>query len=330
MINHMVALVMGYILDLLLGDPYCLPHPVRVMGTLIGKLDEYFLGKKTKEDEKNLSEKEKKKYGFITVVTVCLSTVFVTAVIWRVSYVIHPVLGVIVEAIMTYYMLATKCLKVESMKVYEKLKGGTLQEARVAISMIVGRDTGNLDELQIARAAVETVAENTSDGIVAPMLYLAMGGPVLGFVYKAINTMDSMIGYKNKRYNSFGFFAAGLDDVVNYIPSRISALLMIYACFFLGKEYDEKEAFRVWKRDRRKHASPNSAQTESVLAGALGLRLAGPASYFGKVHDKPYIGDEKREITYEDIIRANKLLYGTSFMCLALCLLILVIVFVIF
>ncbi len=329
MIYHILALMIGYILDLLVGDPYTFPHPVRVIGTLIGKLDVFFLGKKGEESQCKKTEKQKKTAGLITVITVCFLTVLVVNSLLTVSYKIHPFAGLLVEAVMTYYMLATKCLKDESMKVFDKLQNGTLEEARFAVSMIVGRDTLELDQLQVARAAVETVAENTSDGIVAPMLYLAIGGPVLGFWYKAINTMDSMIAYKNDRYMSFGFYAARLDDIVNFIPSRISALLMIVSCRFLGKDYDEKEAKRIWLRDRFQHASPNSAQTESTLAGALGLRLAGPTSYFGKLHQKPYIGDEKREIEFEDIKRANKLLYATSFLSLLCCEAVLVVIFLI-
>ena len=224
------------------------------------------------------------------------------------------------ESIMTYQILATKCLKVESMKVYKKLTTGTIEEARYAVSMIVGRDTQSLDEKQVAKAAVETVAENTSDGVIAPMLYLAIGGPILGFLYKAINTMDSMIGYKSDRYIDYGRAAAKLDDVVNYIPSRISAWLMIVACIFLGKSYSEKDALRIFLRDRYCHTSPNSAQTEAACAGALGLRLAGDASYFGKVVKKPYIGDARREIEPADIVRANRLLYGSAFICELVCI----------
>ena len=182
--------------------------------------------------------------------------------------------------------------------------------------MIVGRDTQTLDEAGVTRAAVETIAENASDGVIAPMLYLAVGGPVAGFFYKAVNTMDSMIGYKNDKYLDFGRCAAKLDDVLNYLPSRISAWLMILSCSLLGKDYSAKEAKRVYLRDRRKHASPNSAQTEAACAGALRLRLAGPSYYFGRLVEKPYIGDPRREIEPEDIRRANKLLYRTAFSCL--------------
>ena len=247
---------------------------------------------------------------------VLLCTVAITDVLFVGSYALHPVLGCMIETVMTYQILAAKCLCVESMKVYKALKIFGLREARKAVSMIVGRDTENLDEEGVIRAAVETVAENTSDGVIAPMLYLALGGPILGMAYKAINTMDSMIGYKNERYLDFGRAAAKLDDAVNYVPSRISAWLMIAACHFLGNPFIASEAKRIYLRDRRKHASPNSAQTESACAGALGVRLAGDASYFGKIMHKPFIGDARRKISAQDIPNADRLMYGTAILCL--------------
>lgn len=215
---------------------------------------------------------------------------------------------------MTYQILAVKCLKVESMKVYQSLTKEGIEEARKAVAMIVGRDTAVLDGTGVAKAAIETVAENTSDGVIAPMLYTALGGPVLGFLYKAVNTMDSMIGYKNEKYLNFGRTAAKLDDVCNYLPSRISAYLMIAAAYLGGSDFSGKGAYRIYKRDRRNHASPNSAQTESVCAGALGIQLAGDAVYFGKVVKKPHIGDDTRPVEYEDIRRANRLMYLTAWL----------------
>lgn len=317
---HMIAFLAGFILDLIVGDPYCLPHPVRYIGNLIAKLEKHFLG--TKEHPLRLLPAEKRIDGVRTVIIVLLASGLFAAAVLFAGYLVHPVLGCFLETIMTYQMLATKCLKVESMKVYDKLKTGTLEEARYAVSMIVGRDTKELSELQVARAAVETVAENTSDGVIAPMLYMAIGGPVLGFLYKAVNTMDSMIGYKNDRFLDFGRAAAKLDDIVNFLPARISAWLMILASGLCGKRFSAAGAKRVYLRDRFNHASPNSAQTESACAGALGIRLAGPASYFGKVVEKPYIGDADREITYEDIPAANVLLYGTAVICELICLVI--------
>ena len=206
---------------------------------------------------------------------------------------------------------------------YDRLKYGTLAEARHAVSWIVGRDTQNLDAEGVTKAAIETVAENSSDGVIAPLFYMAVGGVPLMFFYKAVNTMDSMIGYKNERYLYFGRFAAKLDDVVNYIPARLSGLLMVIASFLCG--LDGKNAFRIFLRDRRKHDSPNSAQTEAAMAGALGVQLAGNAFYFGKLYEKPYIGDPLRPIEAEDIVRANRLLYRTGYLALFLVIAILLI-----
>lgn len=304
---HISAFFLGFLLDLILGDPYVLPHPVRFIGKLIESV------------EKRIYKKEVRR-GMALVLIVLLTTVAAAAGILTVSYTIHPYVGIGVETIMTYQILAVKCLQTESMKVYDRLKQQDIAGARKAVSMIVGRDTECLDETGVAKAAIETVAENTSDGVIAPMLFTALGGPVLGFFYKAINTMDSMVGYKNERYLLFGRAAAKLDDVVNYIPARISAYLMIAAAFLTGQEFDGKNAYRIYRRDNRKHASPNSAQTEAACAGALRIQLAGNASYFGKVVEKPYIGDSLRKVEYEDIRRANHLLYLTAWMCEIVCL----------
>lgn len=310
---HMIAFALGFFLDLLFGDPIVLPHPVVGMGKLIS-----FCDKKLRTD----NPKKNRINGIYTVVIMLTTTLVITTLIIATGYYINPFIGTAIEAFMTFQALALKSLKKESMKVYNKLKYGTLEEARFAVSMIVGRDTANLNKDKVCAAAVETVAENTSDGVIAPLIYLALGGPVLGYLYKAINTMDSMIGYKNDKYIDFGRAAAKVDDFVNYIPSRISAYLMIAACFFLGKEYNAKNAFKIYKRDRYNHSSPNSAQTESVCAGSLGLRLAGPSSYFGKIVEKPFIGDELRKIELDDIKRVNKLLYTATFIGFFICVLI--------
>lgn len=315
---HIAAFAAGFVLDLILGDPYWLPHPIRLIGNLIAGLEKKLL----KMDDTRDNRRELWK-GCVLVCAVLLATGLVSAGILLGAYHLNHWLGIVVETIMTYQILATKCLKVESMKVYKSLKEEGLEAARKAVSMIVGRDTAVLDETGVTKAAVETVAENTSDGVIAPMLYTALGGPIFGFLYKAINTMDSMVGYKNDKYLYYGRAAAKLDDVVNYLPSRISAYLMIFAAYIGGKEFDGKNAVKIYHRDNRKHASPNSAQTESVCAGALGVQLAGNAQYFGKVVEKPYIGDPLRSIEYEDIKRANKLLYVTAWSCELLCLLIL-------
>ena len=220
------------------------------------------------------------------------------------------------ESFWCYQILATKSLKVESDRVYIALKDKGLEAGRKAVSMIVGRDTQNLTEEGVTKAAVETVAENTSDGVIAPLFYMLIGGAVLGFTYKAINTMDSMVGYKNDRYQWFGTAAAKLDDVVNFIPARVSAVLMIAASYLTGM--DGKNAARIFRRDRFNHKSPNSAQTEAVMAGALDVQLAGDAWYFGKLHKKPTIGDPVREMELLDIRRSHKLLYGTAMLGLIL------------
>ena len=257
----------------------------------------------------------KYKRGMLLVFTVIFATFAISVIIIVAAYSINLYAGVIAEAVMTWQILATKCLRVESMRVYDALRTDGVDAGRRAVSMIVGRDTSVLDAAGVTRAAVETIAENTSDGVIAPMLYTAIGGPVLGFVYKAVNTMDSMLGYKNDKYMYFGRFAARLDDVVNFIPARISAYLMIAAAFIGGRHFDGKNAYHIFKRDRFNHASPNSAQTESVCAGALRVQLAGDAVYFGKLVKKKYIGDGLREIEYEDIKRANRLMYITAFLC---------------
>ena len=310
---HMIGFAAGFFLDMLFGDPYWLPHPIRLIGSLISKLEGWLLkGERDKSGEIFR--------GIVLVFIVISCTMIGSGIILGEAYMIHPVMGIAVEAVMTYQILAAKCLKTESMKVYTCLKENDLVKARRAVSMIVGRDTAVLDEEGVAKAAIETVAENTSDGVIAPMLYAALGGPVLGFAYKAVNTMDSMVGYKNDKYMYFGRAAAKLDDVVNYIPSRISAGLMILSAFVGGGAYSGKRAWMIYRRDRRKHASPNSAQTESVCAGALGIRLAGNASYFGKIVEKPYIGDPVRKVSFEDIRRANDLMYRTAILCELLCL----------
>lgn len=312
---HMISFFLGFLLDMVLGDPYFLPHPIRLIGSLIGFLEKRLRRKKTDENpHREVRQGCLLVLGVLTVVLLAAVTLLLG------SYWIHPYAGLTVETIMTYQILAAKCLKVESMKVYARLKEQDLEGARKAVSMIVGRDTQCLDETGVARAAIETVAENTSDGVIAPMLYTAIGGPVLGFLYKAVNTMDSMVGYKNERYLYFGRAAAKLDDFVNWIPARISAFLMIIVSFLAGKDYCGKRAWQIYRRDNRNHASPNSAQTESVCAGALGIRLAGDASYFGKVVKKPYIGDDVRPVEPEDIKRINHLMYLTAWLCEGICL----------
>lgn len=315
---HIIAFFFGFLLDLVFGDPYFLPHPIRLIGRLIAGTE-----KRLRERRREADEHTAFLQGVWLVVIVLCSVAIVFFPLLFMAYRLHPHLGLVVESVMTYQILAVKCLKIESMKVCHCLQDGNLEQARRAVSMIVGRDTDCLDEEGVAKAAIETVAENTSDGVIAPMLYLAVGGPVLGFLYKAVNTMDSMVGYKNEEYLHFGRAAAKLDDIVNFIPARVSAYLMIVTVFLLGKPYSGKSAIAIYRRDRRKHASPNSAQTEAVCAGALGIQLAGDGRYFGEVVKKPHIGNAWRRAEYEDIRRVNRLLYGTACLGEGLCLLVL-------
>lgn len=328
--NHLTAFLIGFVLDQIIGDPHNIPHPVVFIGKLISFLDRKLMGEP--EGARNVGRKypgeikgerdpdREMRRGISLCVLVIGITLLLSGAAVFLSYYINEYLGIAVEAVLTCYILAAKSLKDESMKVHDAIKNSTIEDARRAVSMIVGRDTDALDEAGVIRAAVETVAENTSDGVIAPLIYTFIGGPALGLVYKAINTMDSMVGYHNDRYEYFGRAAAKLDDVANFLPSRICALLMILASCFLGKEYSPKGAWRIFKRDRYNHKSPNSAQTESALAGALSIRLAGDASYFGKVVKKPYIGDPIREIEVDDIKRACKLMYVTEYLCVIIML----------
>lgn len=314
MIYHISAFFFGFILDMIFGDPQGFPHPVRLMGGLISALEKRLLDMENRNPDREL------KNGKFLAAAVLLSVSAVSSAVFIAAYFVHPILGACAEAFMTYQILAAKGLKSESMKVFDRLEHDDLSGARKAVSMIVGRDTDNLDAEGVTKAAVETVAENTSDGVVAPMLYCAVGGPVLGLMYKAVNTMDSMIGYKNDKYLYFGRAAAKLDDAANFLPARISAVFMLFSAFIGG--FDFKNALRIYKRDRLKHSSPNSAHTEAVCAGALGVRLAGDAVYFGKTVKKPFIGEALRKIEPEDIRRANRLMYFTAWTAETVCILV--------
>lgn len=303
-----LPVLIGVVLDAILGDPYNMPHPVRLIGKMISGL-ELALYKESASDSSKYNK------GIILAAIVIISSAVCPFIVLFFAYKLNIYIGVATEGIMCYYLIAAKCLKTESMKVYDAIEKNDLDGARYAVSMIVGRDTAKLDKKGIIKATVETVAENTSDGVTAPLFYMILGGAVAGFVYKSINTMDSMIGYKNDRYMYFGRFAAKLDDIVNFIPSRFTAILMIAASFVLG--YNTKNAFRIWRRDRRSHKSPNSAQTESVCAGALEIQLAGDAYYFGNLVKKDTIGDNIKAIKNEDIKRANKMMYVTTLLMMA-------------
>lgn len=301
-----IVILLGLLLDLCFGDPYTLPHPVRWIGSLILRVE-----KIVRQLFPNHPKGEMAAGFFLVVIVVFISTAIPWILLYA-AYRISPWLSFIFSVVMCYQLFAMKSLKTESCKVYRALEFQNIVEARKAVSMIVGRDTQALSAEGVAKAAVETVAENTSDGVIAPLFYMVLGGPVLGFLYKAVNTMDSMIGYKNETYLYFGRCAARLDDILNYIPARLSGWAMILGAFFCS--YDGKNAYRIYKRDRKKHASPNAAQTEAACAGALGLQLAGDAWYFGKLYQKESIGDAKREIEPNDIIRVNRLMYVSCFL----------------
>lgn len=303
------AILCGFLLDLLLADPEWMPHPVVFMGKAISALEPRLRRLFPDTPAGQL------KAGGVLAAVLPLGTLALTGAVCLGATALHPALGFAVQTFWCWQALAVRGLAKESRNVYKKLTGGTLPQARQAVSRIVGRDTQALTAEGVTKAAVETVAENFSDGVMAPLLYMLIGGAPLALCYKAINTMDSMVGYKNDRYLYFGRAAAHLDDVAGYLPARLGALFWIAAAALTGR--DARGAWRIWRRDRRCHASPNSAQTESACAGALGVQLAGPAYYFGKLYEKPTIGDPTRPIEAKDILRANRMLYAASVLALA-------------
>lgn len=308
MLMSLAACAAGLLLDLLFGDPGWLYHPVRLIGNWISWAE--------RQLRKVCGSHLMAAGGVLWVMTALMAFLIPFALLALAGW-LHPALRFLLETFWCFQILAARSLSSESRKVYEKLKESDLPGARRAVSMIVGRDTEKLTEEGVTKAAVETVAENTSDGVTAPLIYMMIGGAPLGFLYKAVNTMDSMLGYKNDRYLYFGRLPAKMDDIFNYIPARVTGLLMTAAAFLTG--LDGKNAWRIYRRDRRKHASPNAAQTESVCAGALGVQLAGDAVYFGKVYKKEFIGDALRRIEPEDILRTRRLMYAAEFLTFLLC-----------
>ena len=300
----------GFALDLLLGDPAWIPHPVVWMGRCIAWLEERLRTAFPKTPKGELVA------GTVLAALLPLGTLALSLGLLRLCRLVHPALAFTLETVWCWQALAVRGLAAESENVRRRLTAGTLEEARQAVGRIVGRDTDALSPQGVTRAAVETVAENFADGVAAPMAYMLLGGAPLALCCKAVNTMDSMVGYKNDRYLHFGRTAARLDDAVNFLPARLAALLLVLSAGLMGESFSG--AWRIWQRDRRCHASPNSAQTESAMAGALGIQLGGPAAYFGQVHDKPTIGDPLWETEPEDILRANRMLYAASLLCLSL------------
>ena len=305
-----VAAFLGFLLDLWLADPGWMPHPVVLMGKCITRLEEVLRSRFP------ATPKGERAAGCVLAVLLPVGTLVLTGAICLLAGRIHPLLGMAVQTFWCWQALAVKGLAEESKNVYRQLAAEDLPGARRAVARIVGRDTQALTEEGVTKAAVETVAENFSDGVVAPLFYMMIGGAPLALCYKAVNTMDSMIGYKNQRYLQFGRAAAKLDDAANYLPSRLAAVFWIAAAGLTGQ--DAPNAWRIWRRDRCNHASPNSAQTESACAGALGVQLAGPAYYFGEYYDKPTIGDAKRPIEPRDILRANRMLFAGAGLALVL------------
>ncbi len=303
------ACTAGFVLDFIFGDPSWLYHPVRIIGKGI-ELGERILRKLFREKHLVLA-------GAVLWVIIAGLSFLIPLGLLFLAQKIHPGVRFALETFWCFQILAGRSLCRESGKVYDRLQEDDLPGARRAVSMIVGRDTESLTGEGVTKAAVETVAENTSDGVTAPLIYMMIGGAPLGFLYKAVNTMDSMLGYKNDRYLYFGRIPAGMDDIFNYIPARITALAMIAAAYLTG--LDGRNAWRIYRRDRKKHASPNAAQTESVCAGALRVQLAGDAVYFGKLYKKELIGDRLRPIEPRDIKRAQRLMYVTALLLLLLC-----------
>ncbi|MCX3066487.1 adenosylcobinamide-phosphate synthase CbiB [Cetobacterium somerae] len=298
----------AYLLDLILGDPYWFPHPVRFIGKYI-----------TFIENKIYSLKNKKVWGGVLAFIVILSTVVLSYYIARISE--------FLEIFFLYTTLATKSLGAEGIKVYKILKSGDLQKAQKELSYLVSRDTGEMDEVQVVRSTMETIAENSVDGIIAPMFYAFLGSFILidgvsmalplAMGYKAVNTLDSMVGYKNDKYIDFGMVSAKVDDFFNFIPARLSGLIIIpIATFLLGMGI--KKPLKIFFRDRKNHSSPNSGHPEAVFAGAIGVQFGGKTKYFGKYFEKPTIGDKLKEFQCEDIKKCYKIMFMTSFVGIVL------------
>ncbi len=301
-----MVILSAFFLDLVLGDPRWLPHPVRGIGWLIQGA-ERVLRRFTR------SPGAEKRAGVLLVVLIVLPVYGVSALLLFFASSWSSMLGFVIAVFLAYTTLAARDLSGSASAVLAYLKSGDLAGARQALSMIVGRDTADLDEQGITRAVVETVAENTSDGVIAPLFYLAIGGPALAMAYKAVNTLDSMVGYKNVAYKNFGWAAARLDDLANFIPARITAVLLALAAWCLPGA-SGRNAFRISVRDGRKHTSPNSGYPEAAVAGALGLRLGGTGAYGGLLLDKPTIGDGLRDFDKKCIEKSIRLMYcATTF-----------------
>lgn len=293
-----MELTIGFILDLLIGDPNNPFHPVRGIGLLASKLETIF---------RKLLKNSLKIAGLIVWMITIILTFAITYGIIFVCMKINKYLGIIVQGIIIYFCISAKGLVVEGYKVIKYLNEGNIEKSRKQLSYIVGRDTESLDSKGITRAVIETIAENMSDGVIAPILFAGVFGAAGSMAYKAVNTMDSMFGYKNEKYIKFGYFPAKLDDLFNYIPARVTGILIIISSFFLKRDY--KNSFKIYKRDRYNHTSPNSAHPEAAMAGALDIQLGGANYYFGKIVEKPVIGDKIKEIEINDVKKTAEILY---------------------
>ena len=304
-----IKIWIAYVLDLIFGDPQNIIHPVQIIGKMINIGEKSLLGKKYKSDRKY-----KFFAGMILNITIISLTYGITYLIHRTSE--NSIIFTVAEIYLMYTVFSINSLAREGNRVYNILKEGNIERARKDLSYLVSRDTETMDEKMIIRSTMETISENTVDGIVAPMLYMFLGGLPLSMTYKAINTFDSMVGYKNEKYMDFGKFSAKLDDVANFIPARITGILIVIASMILG--YDYKNSLKIFIRDRKNHSSPNSGHAEAGVAGALGVQFGGRVSYFGKEVDKPVIGDKIKDFELEDIKKNIKIMYAASFLSLVL------------
>ena len=299
----MIEIILGFLLDLIVGDPQNPIHPIRIIGSLCKTVEKFF---------RSILKRYLKVAGLLTWILVVFIVFIFNYLLLKVTYRINPSVTMILGSVMIYFCISTKALKIEGLKVVKYVIKDDIEGARKQLSYIVGRDTKNLDKESILKAVVETVAENMSDGVMAPLFYAGIGGAPLAFLYKAVNTMDSMFGYKNDKYIEFGYFPAKLDDLFNYIPARVTGIFIIISSFFLKRDY--KNSFKIYKRDRYNHTSPNSAHPEAAMAGALDIQLGGANYYFGKIVEKPVIGDKIKEIEINDVKKTAEILYLSAVM----------------
>lgn len=297
----MIEIILGFLLDLIVGDPQNPIHPIRIIGSLCKTVEKFF---------KSILKRYLKVAGLLTWILVVFIVFIFNYLLLKVTYRINPSVTMILGSVMIYFCISTKALKIEGLKVVKYVIKDDIEGARKQLSYIVGRDTKNLDKESILKAVVETVAENMSDGVIAPLFYAGIGGAPLAFLYKAVNTMDSMFGYKNDKYIEFGYFPAKLDDVFNYIPARLSGYFIVVVSFILGLDY--KNSFKIYKRDKNNHSSPNSAHPEAAVAGALNVQLGGPNYYFGKLVEKQTIGDDREKIDINKVNNTNNILYCSA------------------